>query len=56
MSKKMFNTIKHNESFGFVYKWIYKPTVEYYIGIHKGHIADGYIGSGVRFKKNIIIP
>ena len=36
---------------GFVYKWTYNPTGEYYIGIHKGHPEDGYIGSGVRFTK-----
>lgn len=36
---------------GFVYKWIYKPTGEYYIGIHKGTTDDGYIGSGVLFRR-----
>jgi hypothetical protein len=35
---------------GFVYKWIYKPSGQYYIGIHQGTITDGYIGSGKRFK------
>lgn len=36
---------------GFVYKWTYKPTKEYYIGVHKGTTSDGYIGSGSRFRK-----
>ena len=36
---------------GFVYKWIYTLTDEYYIGIHKGTVDDGYIGSGSRFRK-----
>ena len=36
---------------GFVYKWTYHPTGEYYIGIHKGKTNDGYTGSGVRFRK-----
>jgi len=35
---------------GFVYKWTYIPTSHYYIGIHKGHIDDGYIGSGKKFQ------
>jgi hypothetical protein len=36
---------------GFVYKWTYQPTKEYYIGIHKGTTCDGYTGSGIRFTK-----
>lgn len=36
---------------GFVYKWTYIPTGEYYIGIHKGTTNDGYTGSGTRFTK-----
>ena len=35
---------------GFVYKWTHTPTGQYYIGIHKGHVNDGYIGSGIKFK------
>lgn len=35
---------------GFVYKWTYAPTLQYYIGVHKGHVDDGYIGSGRRFQ------
>lgn len=51
MSGKIYNTTSHKKSFGFVYKWTYNPTGEYYIGIHKGHPNDGYIGSGARFIK-----
>ena len=50
MSATLFNTNSHEKSRGFVYRWTYKPTGEYYIGIHKGTIGDGYIGSGRRFK------
>lgn len=33
----------------FVYKWENVDTGEYYIGVHKGSIDDGYIGSGKKF-------
>jgi hypothetical protein len=35
----------------FVYKWTNAKTNEYYIGVHKGHINDGYVGSGKIFKQ-----
>jgi hypothetical protein len=35
---------------GFVYKWYDTSNDMYYIGCHKGHPDDGYIGSGRRFK------
>ena len=35
---------------GFVYKWTYIPSGQYYVGIHQGITTDGYIGSGKRFK------
>ena len=50
MTATLFNTQSHEKSSGFVYRWTYKPTGEYYIGIHKGTTCDGYIGSGKRFK------
>lgn len=34
----------------FVYKWTNEISEEYYIGVHKGTVDDGYIGSGKRFK------
>jgi len=34
----------------FLYKWIRKSTGEFYIGVHKGHPDDGYIGSGKIFR------
>ena len=33
----------------FVYKWQNIQTGEYYIGVHKGSVDDGYIGSGKKF-------
>lgn len=33
----------------FVYKWTLEDTGEYYVGIHKGHVDDGYVGSGKLF-------
>jgi len=36
---------------GFVYRWNDKSNNMYYIGSHKGSVDDGYIGSGVYFKK-----
>lgn len=33
----------------FVYKWENIQTGEYYVGVHKGSIDDGYIGSGKKF-------
>jgi len=49
MSATIFNT-QNQTCQGFVYKWIHNPTGQYYIGIHKGTIDDGYIGSGKRFR------
>jgi hypothetical protein len=34
----------------FAYKWTNKETNEYYVGVHKGHVNDGYIGSGKKFR------
>jgi hypothetical protein len=36
---------------GFVYKWTDTSNGMMYIGSHKGSPDDGYIGSGVRFKR-----
>jgi hypothetical protein len=49
MTATIFNT-NLNSCQGFVYKWTHMPTGQYYIGIHKGHVNDGYIGSGIKFK------
>jgi len=49
MSATIFNT-ETQTCQGFVYKWTYTSTGEYYIGIHKGTPDDGYIGSGTRFR------
>lgn len=49
MSAILFNNTSHEKSRGFVYRWTYIPTGQYYIGIRKGHPADGYLGSGKRF-------
>jgi hypothetical protein len=38
---------------GFVYIWINKVNGKKYIGLHFGQIDDGYIGSGVAFKRAI---
>jgi len=37
--------------YSFVYKWSNNKTGEYYIGVHKGTVDDGYIGSGTIFKQ-----
>ena len=37
------------EAFG--YCWTRKSTGEFYIGVHKGQLDDGYVGSGTVFKK-----
>jgi hypothetical protein len=37
----------------FVYKWTYKPTMDWYVGWHKGSPIDGYICSS-RIVKNLI--
>lgn len=50
MTATIFNT-QTRTCQGFVYKWTYEPTGEYYIGIHKGNPDDGYVGSGTRFTK-----
>ena len=36
---------------GFVYKWRNLENEMYYIGSHRGSIDDGYIGSGMYFKR-----
>ena len=36
---------------GFVYRWHDNSNNMYYIGSHKGNPDDGYIGSGVYFKR-----
>lgn len=36
---------------GFVYLWENKINGMMYIGSHKGNIDDGYVGSGVFFKR-----
>lgn len=38
---------------GFVYMWINKLNGKKYVGLHKGSLLDGYIGSGVVFRKAI---
>lgn len=38
------------DKYCFVYKWTNRETNEYYIGVHKGNIDDGYVGSGKKFK------
>ena len=48
MSATIFNTDTATCQ-GFVYKWTYTPSGQYYIGIHKGTTNDKYIGSGKRF-------
>lgn len=37
--------------FGFIYKWTNTRNQKYYIGSHFGDISDGYIGSGVWFRR-----
>ncbi len=36
--------------FGFVYIWLDASNGMFYIGSHKGHVKDGYVGSGKYFK------
>lgn len=51
MSTESSNSLKESSNeMGFVYKWTYIPTGQYYIGIHKGNPSNKYIGSGKRFK------
>jgi len=50
MTATIFNT-ESQTCQGFVYRWTYTPTGEYYIGIHKGTPEDGYIGSGKLFRQ-----
>ena len=38
-------------SLGFVYKWTNVDNNMFYIGSHKGNENDGYIGSGIYFKR-----
>jgi len=42
-----------NDYIGFVYIWTNKINGKKYIGLHKGKVDDGYIGSGVLFKRAI---
>lgn len=35
---------------GFIYLWTNKQDGMKYLGSHKGHINDGYVGSGLRFQ------
>jgi group I intron endonuclease len=42
------------EYIGFVYMWVNKLNNKKYIGLHKGLINDGYVGSGYLFKKAVI--
>jgi len=51
MTATLFNTTSHEKSRGFVYRWTYIPTGQYYIGIHRGTTDDNYIGSGKRFRR-----
>ena len=37
----------------FVYKWTHKPSLDWYIGYHKGDPADGYISSSVYVKTQV---
>lgn len=39
--------------FGFIYEWTNTATGMKYLGSHKGHIDDGYIGSGKRFNNAV---
>lgn len=43
--------VYQKDYFGFVYKWTNKETGKFYIGSHFGSIDDGYVGSGVYFKR-----
>ena len=38
---------------GFVYMWTNNINGKRYIGLHKGKVDDGYIGSGVIFKRSV---
>lgn len=38
--------------YGFVYKWTNKENGKFYIGSHYGKVDDGYIGSGVWFRRS----
>lgn len=42
-----------NEYYGFIYEWTHTTTGMKYIGSHKGHVNDGYIGSGLRFNNAV---
>jgi len=37
--------------FGFIYKWVNHVNKKYYIGSHYGPLDDGYVGSGVWFRR-----
>lgn len=42
----------HNiDYFGFIYKWTNNRNKKYYIGSHHGPTDDGYIGSGIWFRR-----
>lgn len=49
----MLTPIPKNRYNGFIYMWINCVNNKKYIGSHWGHEDDGYIGSGVIFKKAI---
>jgi hypothetical protein len=36
---------------GFIYRWVHRVSGKWYLGSHYGCLEDGYIGSGVIFKK-----
>ena len=38
----------------FVYKWVYKPDLYWYVGFHTGTIDDGYISSSNVVKQAVI--
>lgn len=40
--------------YGFVYEWTNLVNGKKYIGSHAGTENDGYIGSGVAFKKQLL--
>src|SRR5687767_13270786 len=35
----------------FIYRWVHRVSGKWYLGSHYGCLEDGYIGSGVIFKK-----
>jgi hypothetical protein len=49
----MISAIPKNKYNGFVYMWINCTNGKKYVGSHWGYEDDGYVGSGVLFKKAI---